>query len=45
MLQVVDRMKSCIRNQDVLSRFGGDEFLVLLHDRTDEEVKNLSIIK
>jgi PAS domain S-box-containing protein len=39
MLQVVERMKSCLRNQDVLSRFGGDEFLVLLHDRTDEEVK------
>ncbi|MBK0007524.1 MULTISPECIES: bifunctional diguanylate cyclase/phosphodiesterase [Priestia] len=41
MLQVVDRMKSCLRNQDVLSRFGGDEFLVLLHDRTDEEVKKI----
>ena len=41
MLQVVDRMKSCLRNQDVLSRFGGDEFLVLLHDRTDEEVRKI----
>ncbi|HOE43804.1 MAG TPA: diguanylate cyclase [Rhodoferax sp.] len=32
LLEVSDRLKACVREVDTVSRFGGDEFVVLLHD-------------
>lgn len=32
---VSDRIRGALRGQDLIGRFGGDEFVVLLHDLTD----------
>jgi len=36
LIDVSKRMKKCLRNGDVLSRLGGDEFLVLLPNNPDD---------
>ena len=36
---VVDATKSCIRKTDMIVRFGGDEFLILVQDVTEQEFK------
>lgn len=36
---VVDAAKSCIRKTDMIVRFGGDEFLILVQDVTEQEFK------
>ena len=37
LIQIAQRVKTCLRQDDVLGRVGGDEFAVLLDDVTGEE--------
>lgn len=37
LVQIANRVKTCLRQNDVLGRVGGDEFAVLLDDVTGEE--------
>jgi len=37
LLAVVERLKSCVRDSDTISRQGGDEFIILLNDVRDSE--------
>jgi diguanylate cyclase (GGDEF)-like protein len=33
---VAERLKKCLRNEDILARLGGDEFMVILEDLMDD---------
>jgi diguanylate cyclase (GGDEF)-like protein/PAS domain S-box-containing protein len=37
LLEVADRLKNCVREIDTVSRFGGDEFVVLLSDLDSDQ--------
>jgi diguanylate cyclase (GGDEF)-like protein len=47
LVQVADKLKACLREKDVLCRFGGDEFTILARNVTTESAADLaaSIIK
>ena len=36
LVEVARRLKSCVRQMDTVGRFGGDEFVVLLHELTSD---------
>lgn len=38
LIEVAGRLRSCIRENDVVARFGGDEFIVALGDLHEDEV-------
>ena len=35
LIEVADRLKQCVRESDIVARFGGDEFVILLRDVAD----------
>ncbi len=39
LVTVVNAVKECIRKTDLIIRFGGDEFLIIVHDVTEDEFK------
>ncbi|WP_036302270.1 diguanylate cyclase domain-containing protein [Methylotenera sp. L2L1] len=41
LLEVAERIKSCVRQIDTVSRFGGDEFVILLNSLTTDKEKSI----
>lgn len=42
LLEVAQRLKACVREIDTVARFGGDEFVVLLHDLRADKAESTS---
>ena len=43
--EVAQRLRSCVRDSDTISRQGGDEFLLVLRDLPDTEIVSSIVIK
>lgn len=42
LIQVADRLRSCVREMDTVARFGGDEFVVILSELDTDRAKSSS---
>lgn len=42
LVEIANRLRSCVRDNDVLARLGGDEFVVLLDALTSDDVEEIS---
>ncbi|MFC6038913.1 PAS domain S-box protein [Paenisporosarcina macmurdoensis] len=40
--QVSDKIRACLRKKDHISRLGGDEFIIVLEDVTEEDIRQLA---
>ncbi|MEQ1635388.1 MAG: EAL domain-containing protein [Methylococcales bacterium] len=45
LVEVALRLKSCIRQSDILARLGGDEFVILLEDLGDEQENAVLVVQ
>ncbi len=43
LIDVANRLRRCVREDDVVSRFGGDEFLILCTDATSADASELCV--
>ncbi|WP_227413639.1 EAL domain-containing protein [Cytobacillus luteolus] len=42
LLEIANRMRACVRKDDILARIGGDEFLCVLKKATKDETKTIA---
>lgn len=42
LIEVADRLKSCVREADTVARFGGDEFVVMLSEVSSDKAESTS---
>lgn len=42
LVEVANRLKACVREVDTVARFGGDEFVVLLHELSTEKSQSVT---
>ncbi len=42
LIEVADRLKSCVRRSDTVARFGGDEFVVVISELSEDEEESAS---
>ncbi|QOR68187.1 EAL domain-containing protein [Cytobacillus suaedae] len=42
LLEIANRMRACVRKEDILARIGGDEFLCVLKKATKDETKTIA---
>ena len=40
LIEVADRLKSCVRDMDTVARFGGDEFVVMISELNVDKSKS-----
>lgn len=45
LMEVASRLKRCVRDRDTVSRFGGDEFVVLLSELAADKVESASQVQ
>ncbi|HKQ26070.1 MAG TPA: EAL domain-containing protein [Burkholderiales bacterium] len=43
--QVASRLRACLRDSDIIARFGGDEFVILMQDASTVEAVNAVAVK
>lgn len=41
LIEVAERLKSCVREIDTVARFGGDEFIIILNDLNKDKTKSI----
>jgi len=42
LIEVAQRLRQCVRADDLVSRFGGDEFVILFRNTTPDEVQTIN---
>jgi GGDEF domain-containing protein len=45
LIRVSQSMKACIRDEDVLARIGGDEFVIVLDTELDKNSTNIVVLR
>lgn len=45
LIEVAERLKSCVRGMDTVARFGGDEFVVMISELAKEKTESIEQVK